>query len=274
MSDFAGSVCIDAGCGVGRFARAMARAEAQLVIAFDAGYAVDVARSQSGDYANIEWVQADIMRPPFRNETADRVISIGVLNLTGTPDLGFQNLSKLVKRGGTFTIYIHLCEYIPWNKLYSVKTSLGRLYDIAVKERLRRLVAKLPDGTRLSICRSLWRFRCFVVWMEKRGAPGRLLARLLLKFGPMYSDKPLESAESNIARNFDCYSTPNQHTNELSEVIDWFDKTRRYRRIRFTPYRQSVTGWADKPREDNEPMLIEYYPAKSIESIEAAGVEV
>jgi|GEM_PF-1950382 len=272
MGEFSGKTCLDAGCGVGRFARTMARAGADLVIAFDAGYSIDVARTQSIDYENIEWVQADILRPPFREETFDRVISIGVLNLTKRPDLGFFNLSKLVKSGGTYTIYIHLCDYIPWDKIDSVKSSLGHLYDIIFKERFRRFVSRLPDGGRLWLCKALWQFRRLIEWSKTKGAIGRFFASLVVRLGPAYSDKPLESPESNIARNFDSYSTPHQNSNELSEVIDWFEKTRRFRLIRFTPYRQSVTGWVGEPRTEQDKMLIEYYPARSIGEIEAAGV--
>lgn len=272
MSEFSGKTCLDAGCGVGRFARTMARAGADLVVAFDAGYSIDVARAQSADYDSIEWVQADILRPPFREEAFDRVISIGVLNLTKRPDLGFFNLSKLVKHGGTYTIYIHLSDYIPWDKIHSVKSALGHLYDIIFKERFRRFVSRLPDGGRLWLCKSLWQFRILIEWFKTKGAIGRVLANLFIRLGPVYSDKPLESAESNIARNFDCYSTPHQNSNELSEVIDWFEKARRFRRIRFTPYRQSVTGWVEETRSEQEKMLIEYYPARSIGEIEAAGV--
>jgi uncharacterized protein YbaR (Trm112 family)/ubiquinone/menaquinone biosynthesis C-methylase UbiE len=273
MSEFSGKVCLDAGCGVGRFARTMARANADLVVAFDAGYAVDEARARSMEYGNIEWIQADILRPPFRPETFDRVISIGVLNLTAKPDLGFFNLSKLVRKGGTYTVYVHLCAYVPWDKIHSIKTSLGHLYDIAFKERFRRIVARLPDETRLGVCKALWRFRELIESLKSKEAPGPFLANLIRRLGPNYSDKPLESAESNIARNFDTYSTPHQNSNELAEVIDWFEKTRRFRRIRFTPFRQSVTGWVDEPRMPHEAMLIEYFPARSIGEIEAGGVE-
>lgn len=271
-NDFKGKVCLDAGCGVGRFCRTMASEGAELVVGFDAGYAVDEARAISGDYENIEWVQADILRPPFRASSFDRVISIGVLNLTARPDSGFDLLSKLVRSAGTFSIYVHHCGYTPWNKIHSIKAALGHLYDIVVKERFRRWVARRPDNFRHKICVLLWKYFCLLEGLKKKGGLSRRFGFLVERLGPAHSRKKLESAESNITRNFDSYSTPFQHSNELGEIIDWFERGGRFGKILIAPFRISVTGW-NEDRDSTQPMMIEYFPERSIDDVEAIGVE-
>lgn len=272
MEEFKDKVCLDAGCGVGRFCRTMGEAGAELVIGFDAGFAVDEARERSGDFDNIEWVQADILRPPFRKESIDRAISMGVLNLTVRPDEGFRRLSRLVAREGSFSIYMHLNEYVPWNKIHSIRTSLSHLYDVSFKEPFRKLVSRMPDDARLVVCKGLWQFRLLIEWCRKKGAAGRFMAGALERLGPAHSRKMLESGQSNVARNYDGYSTPYQHTNEMSEIIDWYERTRRYDRIRIAPYRLSVTGWVGGERSDADSMEVTYYAAKPIDAVEAVGV--
>ncbi len=273
LADFEGKVCLDAGCGVGRLSRTMAKAPAELVVGFDAGYAVDAAKEKSKEFENIEWVQADILRPPFKLGSFDRVISIGVLNLTARPDVGFVKLANLVKKGGTLSLYVHLFGYVPWNKLNSVKSALGHLYDTLTKEPFRKLVSRMPDGARYGVCKALWEYRSRIESGKRKGGLVGKIAQVIERLGPASGYKPMESAESNIVRNFDSYSTPFQHSNEFTELLDWFEGYKTFRKLKVAPYRLSVTGWIGEERAGTEPLEVWYSPSKPMDEFEAAGVE-
>ena len=79
LAALAGSVVLDAGCGMGRHARQMAR-YAQRVVAVDFSRAIDQASHNVADLNNVDCVQADLLTLPFGDETFDYVYSLGVLH--------------------------------------------------------------------------------------------------------------------------------------------------------------------------------------------------
>jgi SAM-dependent methyltransferase len=125
-----GKVVLDAGCGMGRYAEIAARYGATVVCA-DFSYAIDVARSNLARFPSVYFVQADLARPPFAQETFDLVYSFGVLHHTPDAASTFQAVAKLVKPGGAMSIFV----YASYNKAIVYSSDFWR-----------RLTTRLPHS--------------------------------------------------------------------------------------------------------------------------------
>lgn len=270
VDECAGKVCLDAGCGNGRNSRLMADAGAAAVVGFDAGFAVDEARRRAQGRQNLHFVQGDILRPPFRRRHFDLAVSLGVLHHTVEPDGAFRSLCRLVRHNGIFSVYVYGRPYLDWRRFGSASSLLGQLRHALYTEPIRKLVVRLPDGARYRFCQLMWLRRRVIDVLGRLGPPGRLLSRLLFYLTPGDVHKPLESAQANISRMYDTYSTPYAYHHELEEVIDWFVTEGGFRELLVTPYRVSVTGWRGS-RDPEEPVAIRYHPAGSIDAITARG---
>lgn len=271
--DYAGKVCLDAGCGIGRFSRVMARAGARLVIALDAGDSIDAAKQKTDPALPVAFVQGHILELPLKKRCIERAISIGVLHHTAHPENGFRSVATAVAPGGSLSIYLYTRTYLPWDRF--ARVPFWQMRFALWSEPLRRLIVRLPNSPRLAFCKALYALRMRVIEpLKKAGAPGRLLARAVqfLALPDIY--KPLENAESNIARNFDAYSTPYNYNHELEELVDWFATEPDFTRLLVTPYRLSITGWrTDAATSPDTPLQITLHRAASIAELEARGVE-
>lgn len=271
-TDYAGKICLDAGCGIGRFSRVMARSGARRVIALDAGDSIDAAKKQTDPALPVSFVQGHILELPVRPASIDRVISIGVLHHTANPERGFRSLARAVAVGGSLSVYLYTNAFLPWNKL--ARVPFWQLRFALWVEPLRRLVVRLPNGPRLAFCKALYAFRMKVLEPLKRaGAAGRMAASTLQLVVPPDIYKPLENAESNIARNFDAYSTPYNYCHQFEELLEWFTTEHGFNRVLATPYRLSMTGWKDAGTDPAAPVQLTIHRAQSIAALEAAGVE-
>lgn len=271
--DYAGRTCLDAGCGIGRFSRVMARAGARRVIALDAGDSIDAAKAMTDPTLPVSFVQGHILELPVKAGSIDRVISIGVLHHTANPEKGFRALSRAVADGGSLSVYLYANAFLPWNRL--ARIPFWQLRFALWIEPIRRLVVRLPNGPRLAFCKALYAFRMGILEPLKRaGAPGRLVAGALQLVVPPDIYKPLENAESNIARNFDAYSTPYNYCHQFEELLDWFSTEAGFHRVLATPYRLSMTGWKEAGADPDAPIQLTVHRPRSIAPLEAAGVEI
>jgi SAM-dependent methyltransferase len=107
--DLKGKLVLDAGVGAGRFADVMARWGAN-VIGIDLSYAVESSHDNFQEADNVLIAQADIGRAPFREETFDFIVSIGVLHHTPDTRKYLAALVPLLKKGGTICIWVYPTE--------------------------------------------------------------------------------------------------------------------------------------------------------------------
>ena len=121
--DVAGRTIVDFGCGPGRLLEVVRR-RGGVAVGVDLSGAVDAARANFADDPDVLVVQADLLRPPFREGVFDGGFSIGVLHHTPEPDRGVAALARLVKPGG----WVSCCVY-----------PKGDFYDFPSVRRLRRM---------------------------------------------------------------------------------------------------------------------------------------
>ncbi len=113
-SFFQDKLVLEAGCGKGRHTVVAAKHGARLVVALDLTEAVDVARANGEGATNIEYVQADLLKPPFRPGTFDYAFSVGVLHHLPDPRQAFQALARNVKPGGHVSAWVYGRENNGW----------------------------------------------------------------------------------------------------------------------------------------------------------------
>lgn len=108
---FRGKRVLDAGCGIGRHAYYAASYGAGEVVAIDLSAAVETARRNLESFDNVNVVQGDLLRPPFRTAWNgggfDLVYSIGVLHHLPDPFEGFRTLVDYVRPGGTIAVWVY-----------------------------------------------------------------------------------------------------------------------------------------------------------------------
>src|SRR5260370_5795191 len=69
--------------------------------------AIDVARDRLRDIPGTEFVQADIMQLPFRDEAFDTIYAEGVLHHTPSTEKALQSLVPLLMPGGEMLFYVY-----------------------------------------------------------------------------------------------------------------------------------------------------------------------
>jgi SAM-dependent methyltransferase/uncharacterized protein YbaR (Trm112 family) len=120
---------LDAGTGPGLCAARCARLSGASVVGMDLSDSVTAAHHRYAEYSNLDYVQGDILNPPFAPGTFDLVIADQVLH--HTPDcLGaFESMANLVAPGGQLAVYV-----------YREKAPIRELVD----DHIRALTSSLP----------------------------------------------------------------------------------------------------------------------------------
>jgi 2-polyprenyl-3-methyl-5-hydroxy-6-metoxy-1,4-benzoquinol methylase len=196
---FRGIRALDAGCGSGRWTYALAELGAD-VTAFDlTSGGIEAAHDHLGERENVTICQANIVRPPFEEQSFDFVMCWGVLHHTPDTRAAFEQLVPLVKPGGT---------------LYVMVYERTRPVRLAGTNLVRRVLRRLPDERRYAACR----------WLIVRN---RTLARILDPFLMIaYADQNTGSVDDRTLQFglFDAYSPRYNHTHTRAEVAGWFEQ--------------------------------------------------
>jgi 2-polyprenyl-3-methyl-5-hydroxy-6-metoxy-1,4-benzoquinol methylase len=125
-----GKLVLDAGCGNGLLSQAVTRFGCE-VLAADISDSVARAHSHFAKRGNLKanFIQADLMQPPFRANTFDVVFCAGVLIVTPSSRQTFDKLVKALAPGGTIFVWLY------WKES-------GLKY--AIKSFVRRVISPLP----------------------------------------------------------------------------------------------------------------------------------
>ena len=194
--DLKGKLVLDVGCGMGRFSDVASRWGAT-VIGIDLTSAVDAAYANIGARDEVNLVQADIFKLPFRDETFDVVFSIGVLHHTPNTRSAFEQLPRLLKPGGKIAIWVYGSGMRAWSW---------------VSDIYRVVTTRLPKRMLYAMCHFA------IPWAYVRKVPklGQVAWRIL----PM-SAHP--DPEWRVLDTFDWYSPTYLWKHSEAEVREWFE---------------------------------------------------
>ena len=139
--DLEGKLVLDAGCGTGVLSSLLAEMGAH-VIAADISLSVDAARAHFPQEVldRVEFIQADMTRPPFKPGSFDIVFSGGVLHHNPDTRTALDAIAPLVAPGG---------QIYAW--LYGATPGLAHRLRAVV----RKIVVPLPSGVQRAIF-SVW----------------------------------------------------------------------------------------------------------------------
>jgi uncharacterized protein YbaR (Trm112 family)/ubiquinone/menaquinone biosynthesis C-methylase UbiE len=104
-----GEWLLDAGCGSGEKTRVLARkCPQQNVVGLDLGVeSLEKAVAQFGDMPNLDYVQGNIMEPPFKERQFAAGMSLGVLHHTNNTRQAFARFRALLTEETTCVIWIY-----------------------------------------------------------------------------------------------------------------------------------------------------------------------
>ena len=194
---FLGRTVLDVGCGSGRWTYALAMLGARVIAVDFTDAAVDITREVTKSFPNVEVIQANLFRLPFKPEQFDFIVSWGVLHHTANTHAAFRAIAPLVRQNGT----LHIMVYERRSPLKVVGT-----------EALRLVLRRLSPEQRYRFCRHL------VV-------KNRLIFQLLRGFVACVPVQHLtENFDAEAAQFglYDWYSPQYNHLHSIAEMQRWF----------------------------------------------------
>jgi ubiquinone/menaquinone biosynthesis C-methylase UbiE len=143
-------VVLDAGCGPGYKAAWFARLSPDTtVVAMDLSKSIRLAAQRYDDLPNLLFVQGDIARTPFANESFDLISCDQVLHHTISPPDTLNEFARILALGGRLNTYVYARKALPRELLdehlrkYTKDLSREQLWDLA--DQLTRLGRTLTD---------------------------------------------------------------------------------------------------------------------------------
>jgi SAM-dependent methyltransferase len=105
LADLQGKRILDAGCGSGKLASALASQDCEIVC-LDIHNGIDQVYAEVGSLPNVHVVQGDILGPPPGLGRFDIVWSSGVIHHTPNPKVAFETLAYRVATNGLFYVWV------------------------------------------------------------------------------------------------------------------------------------------------------------------------
>lgn len=212
-----GKLALDAGCGMGRYARVALGLGAR-VAALDLSPALErlvpLARRERG----LHVVQGDLLRPPFKPGVFDIAYSQGVLHHTPDTRAALRQVAALVKPDGLVTVWVYGAPG-SWRSFSTNPLRPGR-------ERLKTVLPFVWIAVRARRVLSDWirviTTRLPIVVLYALCFPLALLGAVpIIKYLTF-------SVHSNfrvrLIENFDWLAPPYQHKHTKEEVRVWFEE--------------------------------------------------
>lgn len=201
--DLKGTLVLDVGCGMGRFAEVATRWGAH-VVGIDLSAAANVARRNLADRSFVAF-QADVFALPFAPESFDYIYSIGVLHHTPDCEKAVKSLPQYLKPGGGLAVWL----YSGYNKWH-------RFSDVYRKVTNRMPPRLLHGALKISV-------PC-LYWSERglRHIPlvGRPAAGV---FHHLFPISRSANPQVRVLDTFDWYSPKYQSKHTYEQVFRWFE---------------------------------------------------
>ena len=205
LGGLGGATVLDAGCGMGRYARIAAGAGAR-VVGMDLSEAVHAARDVTTGAGNLGFVRGDLFRPPFGPGTFDAIYSLGVLDHTPDPRRAFLALAALLKPGGRIAVWVYPRENPAVERIMDAHRAVSTRLPLGLLVALSRLTA--PIG---GLKRRLFFHRNRL--MQRAG-----VALHALTIGVSMHPDP----EVRVCDTIDWYAPRFASRHTLAEVRGWF----------------------------------------------------
>lgn len=161
---FKDKVCLDAGCGGGRFVVAIAKLGAKKVYGIDISEGAVLRAKERVRERGLDSVTdirvASVLALPFPNHTFDYVLSSGVIHHTPNPRHGFEEVARVVKPGGTLFLSVYGKGGFGWllNDLF--RYTVCKIVPFSVMNKIWAL-AGIPANKRYVVLDNLYVPHCF-----------------------------------------------------------------------------------------------------------------
>jgi len=185
-----GKLILDAGCGNGQLSEALTELGAT-VVGFDYSNSVFTAEKHRKS-ADVHFVHGDLQTPPFDKDSFDLVISNGVLHHTPNTYRTFVEVSKLIKPGGRFYLWLYRKS----------ENFFKRFFFYPGFDLTRKIVSRMPNSLQKLIVKA-YAFALMV------------LHRILRKYVDLSWPERVVGAYDNLTPLWRHYHTP-------LEVTYWF----------------------------------------------------
>ena len=192
LSDLAGKVILDAGCGGGRYAKVCGEAGAT-VFGADHTRAVDKARQLCGHLPNVNFVQADLKHLPFEPASFDFVFSIGVMHHDADTRSVFDAVAAMVKPGGRYSVWLY---------------RKNQWWQEILNSGLRAITTRMPSSVLMPFCHV-----------------GAVLGGLPIvnkSFNKIINFSAHTSYENRVCDTFDWWAPKYQYHHTVDELSVWF----------------------------------------------------
>lgn len=212
---FKGKLVLDAGCGMGRYAKVALSLGAE-VVAFDLSHAC-LRLAGEGPKPRLHVVQGNLFHPPFKKGVFDVIYSQGVLHHAADTKTAFDRVCELVKAGGLLSVWLYGKagrfadfatnpiradrKWIENNRRLAWAVVAARH---AISDSLRGLSTKLPVRLVYALCYPV---------TALGAVPG--LKYLTFSVHPDFQVRLIE--------NFDWLSPPFQYHHTKEELCAWFE---------------------------------------------------
>jgi uncharacterized protein YbaR (Trm112 family)/2-polyprenyl-3-methyl-5-hydroxy-6-metoxy-1,4-benzoquinol methylase len=148
-SELEGKIALEAGCGTGRHVE-VAASHGAYVVGLDLSRSVERARKNTRFSDHVDFVQGDLMNPPFGSECFDVVYSLGVLHHTPDTRMAFHAIAPLVRQGGRISIWVFR-TFQPEQAVSAGKKAFARMQEWC-SDSARLLTTRLPHKALHYVC--------------------------------------------------------------------------------------------------------------------------
>ena len=155
---FRGEVCLDAGCGGGRFVVALARLGASHVVGIDISeeaIAAADARIKKRGLKNAEAKVASVLDLPFPDHSFDYVVCSGVIHHTPDPKRAFRELDRVLRPAGKLFVSVYGKGGLKWKTNDFFRNTICRLIPFKTMNRIWEVLG-VPANKRYNLLDNLY----------------------------------------------------------------------------------------------------------------------
>jgi SAM-dependent methyltransferase len=207
-SNLAQKSVLDAGCGMGRYARVAHELGAGLVVGLDLSWSLEAARDVTRDCPRVRLVRGDLLRLPFDEKSFDHIYSLGVLDHTPDPRRAFLELARRLKRGGRIVIWVYEQERPFLEFMKTAQRAVSTRLPLPLLLGMSRAMAPL-GGFKRNLMNSR-------TWLVRRLG----VALHVLTLGVSMHPDP----EVRVCDTLDWYAPKFMSRHTVDEVRGWFEE--------------------------------------------------